>query len=87
MKLIPAAERPKRSQSPCPTNRNQHRQTVLLVEFNSTPTPAVYFLPPSSHRGKQRRLVVEGRNPAPYGPQTDRHFIPLLQHNSECLSS
>jgi hypothetical protein len=39
MKLIPAAERPKRSQSPCPTNRNQHRQTVLLVEFNS----------PSSH--------------------------------------
>jgi len=35
MKLIPAAERPKRSQSPCPTNRNQHRQTVLLVEFNS----------------------------------------------------
>ena len=36
MKLIPAAERPKRSQSPCPTNRNQHRQTVLLVEFNST---------------------------------------------------
>ena len=52
-----------------------------------TPTPAVYFLPPSSHRGKQRRLVVEGRNPAPYGPQNDRHFIPLLQHYSECLSS
>ena len=39
MKLIPAAERPKRSQSPCPTNRNQHRQTVLLVEFNSPPSP------------------------------------------------
>ena len=39
MKLIPAAERPKRSQSPCPTNRNQHRQTVLLVEFNSTLNP------------------------------------------------
>ena len=39
MKLIPAAERPKRSQSPCPTNRNQHRQTVLLVEFNSSPSP------------------------------------------------
>ena len=49
--------------------------------------PAVNFLPPSSYRGKQRRLIVEGRNPAPYGPQTDQHFIPLLQHYSECLSS
>ena len=47
MKLIPAAERPKRSQSPCPTNRNQHRQTVLLVEFNSTPTPDTLLLLPS----------------------------------------
>ena len=41
MKLIPAAERPKRSQSPCPTNRNQHRQTVLLVEFNSALSPPI----------------------------------------------
>ena len=47
MKLIPAAERPKRSQSPCPTNRNQHRQTVLLVEFNSTPSPNTHILLPS----------------------------------------
>ena len=50
MKLIPAAERPKRSQSPCPTNRNQHRQTVLLVEFNSTPTPDTLLLLPSGIR-------------------------------------
>ncbi len=50
MKLIPAAERPKRSQSPCPTNRNQHRQTVLLVEFNSAPTPDTLLLLPSGIR-------------------------------------
>ena len=50
MKLIPAAERPKRSQSPCPTNRNQHRQTVLLVEFNSTSTPDTLLLLPSGIR-------------------------------------
>ena len=47
MKLIPAAERPKRSQSPCPTNRNQHRQTVLLVEFNSPPSPPRHRLSPT----------------------------------------
>ena len=60
---------------------------LVAGRFDPTPTPAVYFLPPSSYRGKQRRLVVEGRNPAPYGPQTDRHLIPLLQHYSECLGS
>ena len=37
--LNPSLNSLDRSQPPCPTQRDQHRQSVFLVEFNSAPSP------------------------------------------------